>query len=181
MSLTLFRLLNLFVFLFSFILNFNKENCALLTSIRIIAECTYPWLFDLNAPENSEVVPIISHWYWWQHFQNTTNAIIFLFLVGRGRGLYSFLAFRDRSLFIVCEGGGRIFRGDHQIFGRTKAKSVVTENAKGGIAENFGRIQRVITQFCLKNEERGRGGLWKSSKVIRGDHFSEVTFKGGIG
>ena len=82
------------------------------------------------------------------------------FLVGRGRGLYSFLAFRDRSLFIVCEGGGgRIFRGDHQIFGRTKVKSVVTENAKGGIAENFGRIQRVITQFCLKNEERGRGGL----------------------
>ena len=56
-------------------------------------------------------------------------------------------------------GGGRIFRGDHQIFGRTKVKSVVTENAKGGIAENFGRIQRVITQFCLKNEERGRGGL----------------------
>ena len=68
-------------------------------------------------------------------------------------------------------GGGRIFRGDHQIFGRTKVKSVVTENAKGGIAENFGRIQRVITQ----------GGTVKVIKVIRGDHFSEVTFKGGIG
>ena len=91
--------------------------------------------------------------------------------MGRGCGLNSFLAFRDRSLFIVCEGGGRIFRGDHQIFGRTKAKSVVTENAKGGIAENFGRIQRVITQ----------GGTVKVIKVIRGDHFSEVTFKGGIG
>ena len=92
--------------------------------------------------------------------------------MGRGRGLNSFLAFRDRSLFIVCEGGGgRIFRGDHQIFGRTKVKSVVTENAKGGIAENFGRIQRVITQ----------GGTVKVIKVIRGDHFSEVTFKGGIG
>ena len=25
------------------------------------------------------------------------------------------------------------------------------------------------------------GGSQKSSKVIRGDHFGEVTFKGGIG
>ena len=29
--------------------------------------------------------------------------------------------------------------------------------------------------------EEGGGGSRKSSKVIRGDHFSEVTFKGGIG
>ena len=34
------------------------------------------------------------------------------------------------------------FRGDHLIFRRTKGGSVVTENPKGGIAENFGRIQR---------------------------------------
>ena len=33
------------------------------------------------------------------------------------------------------------FRGDHLIFGRTEGGSVVTENPKGMIAENFGRIQ----------------------------------------
>ena len=32
--------------------------------------------------------------------------------------------------------------GDHLIFGRTKGGSVVTENPKGKIAENFRRIQR---------------------------------------
>ena len=30
-------------------------------------------------------------------------------------------------------------------------------------------------------EGGGGGGSRKSSKVIRGDHFSEVTFKGEIG
>ena len=35
------------------------------------------------------------------------------------------------------------FRGDRLISGRIKMEgSVVTENSKGGIAENFGRIQR---------------------------------------
>ena len=34
------------------------------------------------------------------------------------------------------------FRRDLLIFRRTKWGSVVTENSKGGIAENFGRIQR---------------------------------------
>ena len=33
---------------------------------------------------------------------------------------------------LAKKGGGEDFRGDHLIFGRTK----------GGIAENFGRIQR---------------------------------------
>ena len=32
------------------------------------------------------------------------------------------------------------FRGDHLIFGRTKGVSVVTENPKGGIAGDFGRL-----------------------------------------
>ena len=49
-----------------------------------------------------------------------------------------------------------------------------------GITENFGRIQRWDHSNLLGNEDRG-GGLRKSSKVIRGDHFSEVTFNGGIG
>ena len=64
------------------------------------------------------------------------------------------------------------------IFGRTKGGSVLTENPKAVIAENFGRI-------------RGGGGgalkfAWKMktgviAKVIKRHHFSEVTFKGGIG
>ena len=37
------------------------------------------------------------------------------------------------------------------------------------------------TQICLENEDMGGGGSRKSSKVIRSDHFSEVTLKGGIG
>ena len=57
--------------------------------------------------------------------------------------------------------------------------SVATENPKGGIAENFGRIQRGTTQIFLENEDMGGGGSRKSSNVIREDHFSEVTFKGG--
>ena len=69
--------------------------------------------------------------------------------------------------------GTEDFRGDHLIFRKTK----------GGITENVGRIQRGATQICLENEdmEGGGGGLRKSSTVIRGNHFSEVTFKGGIG
>ena len=76
---------------------------------------------------------------------------------------------RDRSLFISGgEGGAKDFGGgDYMIFRKTRGGSVVTENPKGGIAENFGRIQK--------------GASRKSSNVIRGDHFSEVTFKGGIG
>ena len=49
-----------------------------------------------------------------------------------------------------------------------------------GIAENFGRIQRGTTQICLENEDMGKGSR-KSSNDNRTDHFSEVTFKGGIG
>ena len=37
------------------------------------------------------------------------------------------------------------------------------------------------TQICLENEGMEGGGSRESSKIIRGDHFSEVTFKGGIG
>ena len=41
------------------------------------------------------------------------------------------------------EGGGGCWEGGHLIFRRTKqGGSVVTENPKGGITENFGRIQR---------------------------------------
>ena len=39
------------------------------------------------------------------------------------------------------------------------------------------------TQICLENDGMGGGGRGsrKSSSVFRGDHFSEVTFKGRIG
>ena len=63
-------------------------------------------------------------------------------------------------------GGGEDFTGDHLIFGRTKGGSLKTlEGFRGG-----------TTQICSENE--GIGGI---AKVIKGDHFSEVTFKGGIG
>ena len=66
------------------------------------------------------------------------------------------------------EGGGGCWEGDHLIFRRTKqGGSVVTENPKGG-----------TTQICLENEDMV-GGSRESSNAIRGDHFSEVTFKGG--
>ena len=47
------------------------------------------------------------------------------------------------------------FRGDRLISGRLKmGGSFVTENPKGGIAKNFGRIIRGgTTQICLENED----------------------------
>ena len=52
--------------------------------------------------------------------------------------------FYCKGLVIIYPlGGGENFRGDHLIVGEQKEGSVVTENPKGGIAENFGRIQRV--------------------------------------
>ena len=59
------------------------------------------------------------------------------------------------------------FWGHHSIFIRTKGVSVVTENPKGAITENFGRIQRGITQICLENEDMG------------GDHESHQMLLGG--
>ena len=68
------------------------------------------------------------------------------------------------------------------IFRRTKGGSVVTENPKGGSLKNLEGFRGGTTQICLENEDiGGGGGLRKSSNVIRGNHFSEVTFKGRIG
>ena len=56
-----------------------------------------------------------------------------------------------------------------------KGGSVVTENPKGGIVENVGRIQREATQICSENEDNGwiakvtkSRGNRLLSKVIRG-------------
>ena len=67
--------------------------------------------------------------------------------------------------------------------------SVLTENPKGGIAEDFGTIQRGGggTQIFFANKDLGdRESHQKQEssldqKLLGGDHFSEVTFQGGIG
>ena len=66
--------------------------------------------------------------------------------------------------------------------GEQKGESVVTENPKGGslkTLEGF-RGGGESTKICLENEDMG-GGSRKSSNLIRGNHLSEVTFKGRIG
>ena len=64
--------------------------------------------------------------------------------------------FRDRSLFIAW-GLGRIFGGITWFLGEQKGESVVTENPKGGIAENCGRIQRWDHSNLLGKWRHGGG------------------------
>ena len=79
-------------------------------------------------------------------------------------------------------GGGKDFRRDHLIFGSPKGGSVVTENPEWGALKSLEGFRGGTTQICLENEDMGEGGdREKSSRVIRGDDFGEVTFKGGIG
>ena len=44
------------------------------------------------------------------------------------------------------------------VLGEEKGGSLVSENPKGEITENFGRIQRGTTQIYLENEDMGGGG-----------------------
>ena len=67
--------------------------------------------------------------------------------------LFPQLFFRDRSLFIAW--GQRILGGITSFMGEQKEGSVVTENPKGGIAENFKRIQRGDLSNLLGNEDMG--------------------------
>ena len=73
-------------------------------------------------------------------------------------------------VIIYCLGGGGDKRGD-QLKLRTQ---------KGGSLKTLEGFRGGTTQTCLVNEDMV-GGLQKSSNVIRGDHFSEVTIKRGIG
>ena len=50
---------------------------------------------------------------------------------------------------------------------------------KGEIFEKFKRIQRGRALKFAGKMKTWVGGSRKSSNVLRGDHFSEVTFKGG--
>ena len=77
-------------------------------------------------------------------------------------------------------GGTEDFSGDQLIFRRTKGGiSRNWEPRKGESLKTLEGFRRGTTQICLESEDMGRG-LRKSSKVIRGDHFREVTLKGGI-
>ena len=52
--------------------------------------------------------------------------------------------------------------------GEQKGGSVVTENPKVGITENFERIQRGITQICLENEDGGdRKSYWGGVTAVK--------------
>ena len=78
----------------------------------------------------------------------------------------------------LLPGGRRILGGITWFLEEQKAGSVVTENPKEGIIENFGRIQKGTTQICLGNEDMG--GPLKSSNVIRGGITSvKYHLKGG--
>ena len=66
-------------------------------------------------------------------------------------------------------GGGGEFGGRINWFlGEQKEGSVVTEKPKGGITENFGRIQRGTTQICLENQDIGGKGDGKSHQILLG-------------
>ena len=54
------------------------------------------------------------------------------------------------------------------------------EPKRGGSLKTFEGFGGGTTQICLENEGMVEGSR-KSSKVIRGGHFTEETFKGGIG
>ena len=77
--------------------------------------------------------------------------------------------------FVEKEGTVREQKG-----GGGKGGSVVTENPKGGSLKSLEGFRGGTTQIRLENEDKRGGGRGsrKSSKVIRENHFSEVTFKG---
>ena len=83
-------------------------------------------------------------------------------------------------VIIYGPGGRRILGGITWFLGEQKGVSVVLENPKGEITENFGRIQGG-GEFAWKWTYGEWGGSRKSSKVIRGDDLSDVSFKGGVG
>ena len=58
---------------------------------------------------------------------------------------------------------------------------MITENPEGGSLKTLEGSKGGTTQVCFDNEDMGGGGSRKSSNVMRGDQFSKVSLKGGIG
>ena len=91
--------------------------------------------------------------------------------------------YQEKKIILSCHylspGRAEDFGGITWFLEEQKGGSVVTENPKGVINVNFGRIPRGDHSNLFGKWRHGRGGSRKSSNVIRGDHFSEVTFKGG--
>ena len=68
------------------------------------------------------------------------------------------------------------------IFGRTKGGSVVTKNLKGGITENFGRIQREDHSSLLgkwRHAGGGGGGRESHQTLLEGITSVKYHSKGG--
>ena len=79
---------------------------------------------------------------------------------------YSYVTANGPVIIYGLGGGrGRILWGITWFLGEKKGESVVAKNPKGGIAENFGRIQRgEPRKFALKMKTYGGGGV---AKVIK--------------
>ena len=83
----------------------------------------------------------------------------------KGRGHHHRFPLTDGKgpviIYRLAGAGGWIY----WFLGEQKGGTLVTENPKGEISENFGRIQRGTTQICLENEDvRGRRGI---AKVVK--------------
>ena len=76
-------------------------------------------------------------------------------------------------------GGGENLGGSLDFWENKRGDQSLLRTQKGGSLKTLEGF-RGWGPLKLKNDVIG-GGLPKSSKVNRGDHLSEVTFKGGIG
>ena len=78
---------------------------------------------------------------------------------------YSYVTANGPVIIYGLGGRGRILWGIIWFLGEKKGGSVVAKNPKGGIAENFGRIQRgEPLKFAWKMKTYGGGGV---AKVIK--------------
>ena len=82
------------------------------------------------------------------------------------KGWWGWEIFKDQSPVIYHLGGGGILEGITWFWREQKGGSVVTENPKGGITENFGRIQMGDHSNLLGKWRHGGWG-WGIAKVIK--------------
>ena len=86
---------------------------------------------------------------------------------------------RDGSLFTAWGGGRTKLEEMTSFLGEQKGGSVLRGDRRKRWKDSEGEPLKFA--WKIKTCGEGGGGSRKSSKVIRGDHFSEVTFKAGIG